>query len=261
MADTSSSWWDRLAPLLLQDSTHRDCALLCQGGGRLEVHKVLLAIASPLLAEVLTEQEEECKLLLPEEQEELVEELVSWLYSTGGQLKGEVARLARSLGVHTGVEEQSVLVELDAVQEVEVVEEQEEVVVEEEVCMEESTTFLFMGRREEVAVEVDCASNYGLEVSIEGAVVEQEAAEEMVRVVPGPMVCSTSTSCQGSVVRQLQDLSRPPVPPVRVYQKCRGPSPKMQCPSCDKVVSTRHYEKHHRAACTGEVVIMSLILL
>jgi DNA-directed RNA polymerase subunit RPC12/RpoP len=34
-----------------------------------------------------------------------------------------------------------------------------------------------------------------------------------------------------------------------------GPSPKMRCPSCGKVLSSRHYEKHHRAACTGELVL------
>ena len=329
----SLAWWHRLSPSFCPPGPEAapwhstDCLLLCQGGRGVRAHRLLIALASPLLEALLLEQEqgqEEVVLMLPWAKEEVVRSLLEHLYTGGrGLVKGEVRGLAAGLGVlldEEQVEEErttflyvqeaeselasdccvltgtvgeggspSVQEERDGDnlgQEVEgsspsVKEVQETTqLVQEEEAGSQSVTEVHCSTSE-IVQEVE-GSTYGMvqDVQASTSVVLQEVlwSEERLgfglpdnKVVIVPLDCSIRVEeVQEQEVEQVQEqmdeiqVQEQGVDEMQVQETVNGhlgrrwregPSPKMQCPSCGKVLSRRHYQKHHRAACTGEVVL------
>ena len=337
----SLAWWRRLSPSFCPPGPgaapwpSTDCLLLCQGGRGVRAHRLLIALASPLLEALLLEQEqgeEEAVLMLPWAKEQEVRSLLEHLYTGGrGLMQGEVRGLAAGLGVlldeeqveerttflyvqeaesevaldccvltgaggegsssvqeergsdNMGQEVQGSSSSVKEVQETTMLVQGEEAGTQLLTEVQGSTSVqVVQGNASEIVQEVqDSTSEILQEVRGSTSVVLQEVlwSEEGLgfglpenKVVIVPLDCSIRVEeVQEQEVQQVQEQGledmqvqeqgvnkvhetvSSPGPLGRRWRE--GPSPKMQCPSCGKVLSRRHYQKHHRAACTGEVVL------
>jgi len=172
---------------------------------------------------------------------------------TGAEVQ-EVQHLTTILGMH-GVQVGEEEVEKMVQEKVEPVEE----------SLEESTTFLYV---EDSPVELKCDQEYTMEVGPMG-VLEGVEEVEVIEAVDEVEVFGDAEEL-GGLERCGENLAMLEVQEVEIQEAevleeveevqalAVGSSPsagKVQCPSCSKVLSARHYRKHHRAACSGELVL------
>ena len=253
-------WCDRLLQQFQTDVAHKDCVLVAEDGTKIEAHQVLLASMSPMFGDALSHHEgggveEEVTILIPADGE-VLQELITWMYfgAFPKRRSEEVSTLAKFLKV-CGADE--MIVKQDVAQKV----------VTDSVFVEEScTTFLYV---EDSANKCQAETNPDsgvLFVEEDGRkfdLQEEEIGSAVLYVEERSEKeeCTIIETTQLEVEASPEIIAEPgqhevvqhPMNEASAHSLTTTGS-KISCPSCGKMLSLRHYTKHHRAACSGELV-------
>ena len=252
-----SQWCERMLHQFQKDVVNRDCVLVAEDGTRVQGHRILLAAVSDILADALAghEGDGEVVTVLVPAAGEVLHQLVAWIYCGEPPKRRieEVAELAEFLRVFGPDVRMFCTDNCD-----QKVENSTEAVVMEESC----TTFLFV---EDKASKNDIAGE-GESVEEDSNKLENEEAGSAVLFVEERCkgeeeVCTIIETSQIEVEAPCdlveEEVAQYPLGQmeetgVGVNRIATGP--KIRCPSCGKTLSVRHFTKHHRAACSGELV-------
>lgn len=252
-------WCDRLLHQFQTDVANKDCVLVAEDGTRVEGHRILLASVSGMLADALSGHQEEnngdevATVLVPASGV-VLHQLVTWIYFGAlPRSRTEVAELAKFLRVR-GAEEDM----LHNKENVEINIAETESLVMEESC----TTFLYV---EDDASKHDleeegrskCVRSAKEEIGSTMLYVEERCEEEEVCTIIETSQLEVEAPCH--LVAEVEEEVTAHLPIEKMGENGasgnRLPTgPKTRCPSCGKMLSVRHYTKHHRAACSGELV-------
>jgi len=262
-------WSNRLLHQFQTDVVNKDCVLIAEDGTRVEGHCILLASVSGMLADALSghqkENEDEMVTVLVPAAGEVLRQLFTWIYfgALPESRTGEVAKLAKFLRVY-GVGDVILHKEEREAENVNMAD--NDTVVVEESC----TTFLYVGddasnaskhnvdekpRSEMLFVEEDQSKCVKTDTGSDVLYVEERCGEQEVCTIIETSQLEIEAPSDFDVEVEEEVTAHHPV------EKMEGTSvnrlsigPRIRCPSCGKTLSVRHYTKHHRAACSGELV-------
>ena len=255
-------WCDRLLHQFQADVVNKDCVLVAEDGSRVEGHRILLASVSATLASAFSGHQEEndgdevVTVLVPASGE-ILHQLVTWIYfgALPKSRTADVAELAKFLRI-PGVAGDIMMLQNEEKVEVNIAE-------TESLVMEEScTTFLYVedDATKHNHVEEGPSKSEKEETGSTMLYVEErcEEEEEVCTIIETSQLeleapCHLVAEVEEEVTAQYHPIEKMVDADASTVNKLQN-GPKIRCSSCGKTLSVRHYTKHHRAACSGELI-------